>query len=165
MNWNKNLCHNSDFETTCLSLWTPCLAFGFNKQKFNTMDGQVSSHWCGPSLAYCGSQIIGSVLLLTYSNWVLSAYHVVPGPDAVQSIVSFGGALGTACYAGHFRKQLREKYNITGSLRGDVCTHLWCAPCALCQETAELKFQNDVLIGNEDFTKAPYIQVMTDSEV
>jgi Cys-rich protein (TIGR01571 family) len=140
-------------------LWTPCLAFGFNKQKFDSMNGQISPHWCGPSIAYCGSNLIGGFLMLTYGTCILNAYNVVPSPDIVQSIISIGGALGTACYAGNFRKKIREKYLIDGTLRGDICTHFWCSPCALCQETAELKYQNEVII---DTTKAPYIQVMTE---
>ena len=163
MNWHKSLCSNHEFENTCLSIWTPCIAYGLNKQKFDTLDGQVGSHWCGPTLAYCGSNILGSVLLLSYGSCVLDAYNVIPSPDAIQAIISFGGALGTACYAGHFRRKVREKYSIQGTLHGDVCTHLWCSPCALCQETAELRHQNDIINGNEDFSKAPFIQVMTDA--
>ena len=161
MNWSQSLCSNNDFEASCLSIWLPCLAFGFNKQKFQVLDGQVGTHWCGPALAYFGSNLIGTLLLLSYGSCILNGAHVIASPDALQAIASAGGALGTACYAGHFRKQIREKYSIEGDLRGDICTHLWCSPCALCQETAELKFQNDILNGNIEATKAPYVQVMT----
>ena len=160
MNWNQTLCSNNDFESACTSIWLPCLAFGFNKQKFQALDGQVGTHWCGPSIAYCGSNLIGSILLFSYGGCALNAAHIAASPDTLQAIASLGGALGTACYAGHFRKQLREKYAIEGNLRGDICTHMWCSPCALCQETAELKYQNDVLNGNIEATKAPYVQVM-----
>ena len=164
MEWSKSLTYLShNFENTCLSLWTPCLAFGFNKQKFDTLEGQVSTHWCGPALAYCGSNIVGSVLLFSYGSCFFSAYHLIPNPDVLQILMSIGGSLGTACYAGHFRRKIREKYNITGSLQGDICTHMWCSPCALCQETAELRHQNDIVNGNIDFTKAPYIQIMLEA--
>ena len=86
----------------------------------------------------------------------------MPNPDIIHLIASTGGAFGTACYAGHFRHRIREKYGIQGNLRGDICTHLWCSPFALCQETEELYHQNKIMNGTIDFTKAPYIQVMTD---
>ena len=163
MKWNNDLCSNNDFETTCISLWTPCLAFAFNKQKFNTLEGQVGVHWCAPALAYCGSNLIGSFLLLTYTGCALNSANIIASPDVLQIIASLGGSLGTACYCGHFRKQLREKYNIDGNIKGDICTHFFCSPCALCQETAELKYQNDLINNVADFTKAPFIQVMTDA--
>ena len=159
MNWNQTLCSNNDFETTCLSLWTPCFAFGFNKQKIDVFDGQVGTHWCGPALAYCGSNIVGSVLLLTFCS-CLNTAQIVASPDAIQAIASIGGTIGTACYAGHFRQQIRNKYSIEGNLSGDVCTHFWCSPCALCQETSELKYQNGNMNCYSDITKAPYVQVM-----
>lgn len=163
MNWNKNLCHNSDFETTCLSLWTPCLAFGFNKQKYETLDGQVATHWCGPALAYVGSNIVGSFLMFNYGICFLDVYNITLSKDAIQALSAIGGTISTSCYAGYFRKQLREKYSITGSLTNDICTHIWCSPCALCQESAELKYQNDIMNNDRDFTKAPYVQLMSDS--
>ena len=163
MDWSRHLIHPYDFENTCISLWTPCLAFGFNKQKLDTLNGQVSAHWCGPAFAYCGSNILGGFLLLSYSSCILNVLHFTPGPNVIQMIVSFGGSLATACYAGNFRSRLREKYNINGSLREDICIHMWCSPCALCQETSELKYQNDLLndFTKGSYTQGPYTQVMS----
>jgi len=160
MNWNQTLCSGHDFESTCVALWTPCVAFGLNKQKFDALDGQLGTHWCGPSLAYCGSNVIGSLLMLTYGGCALNAVHLIASPDALRATASLGGALGTACFAGHFRRKLRTKYGINGNLNEDICTHLLCSPCALCQETSELRYQNDILNGNIDATKAPFVQVM-----
>lgn len=146
--WSYNLlCNPSDFETICVSTWFPCLAYGFNKQKLDALDNKVSPHWCGPSIAYCGSNIVGAIVCLIYSPLVLHGTHVPL--DILQNIVALGGSLGTACYSGNFRKRIREKYNIKGNLHGDICTHFWCSPCALCQETLEI--HNRYFIENFDY--------------
>jgi len=165
-NWSNKLfleANKANFETTCVSLWFPCLAYGFNKQKLDTLDNNISPQWCGPAVAYCGSNILGVFMCLLYSPFVLNGAHVPP--EMVQNIIGLGGSLGTACYAGHFRKRLREKYSIEGNLRGDICTHFLCSPCALCQETLEIESQNVPVSFSTTFDdnsdKVPYIQLMT----
>ncbi len=39
------------------------------------------------------------------------------------------------------RKRLRFKYNIPNGRCGDFCTHFWCLPCAMCQESREIKWR------------------------
>ena len=159
---HKLICNRADFETSCLSIWLPCLAFGFNKQKLDTIDNHISPHWCGPSIAYCGSNIIGTVMCLLYAPLCMNGAHIPP--EIVQNAVAFGGSLGTACYAGNFRTRLREKYSIDGNLHADICTHIWCSPCALCQETMEINAQNRPFLYsaeiNDSNDKFPYVQVM-----
>ena len=159
MNWHQSLCCGpNDFETTCLALWLPCVAFGFNKQKLDTIENKISPQWCGPAFAYCGSNVLGSILCFSYGTCMLSSTHIALTPDIINLLSSTGALIGTSCYAGHFRKQLRDKYNIEGSLTNDICTHMFCSPCALCQETAEIQKQHEI---EQDFTKTPYVQVMT----
>ncbi|KAI6675751.1 hypothetical protein NL676_003657 [Syzygium grande] len=43
------------------------------------------------------------------------------------------------CYTCTCRTKLRGLYSIPGNQCGDCCVHLWCEPCALCQEYRELK--------------------------
>ncbi|CAK0786384.1 hypothetical protein CVIRNUC_009597 [Coccomyxa viridis] len=38
-------------------------------------------------------------------------------------------------YCAYWRTQLRKKYGIPGTCCGDWCVWMWCASCALCQET------------------------------
>lgn len=45
-------------------------------------------------------------------------------------LVAFVGCIGGALN----RAQVRTAYNVEGNFIGDCCVHLWCAPCAICQE-------------------------------
>jgi len=41
-------------------------------------------------------------------------------------LLCIGGAIN--------RAKVREAYEIQGNFCGDCCIHLWCRPCAICQE-------------------------------
>jgi Cys-rich protein (TIGR01571 family) len=44
------------------------------------------------------------------------------------------------------RAQVRNAYGVEGNFVGDCCTHLWCGPCAVCQEYRQaLRKQGKVL--------------------
>lgn len=40
---------------------------------------------------------------------------------------------------GYQRRKLREKYNLRHAPCGDCTVHLFCSPCAVCQESRELR--------------------------
>ncbi|KMT18517.1 hypothetical protein BVRB_2g026550 [Beta vulgaris subsp. vulgaris] len=51
-------------------------------------------------------------------------------------------------YACAYRSKLKRQYGILGSPLEDLCTHIWCHPCALCQEHRELEHRGyDVPLG------------------
>lgn len=37
------------------------------------------------------------------------------------------------------RGKIRNRFNINGSIVHDICCHIWCSPCAVCQEYREVK--------------------------
>ncbi|KAL3716253.1 hypothetical protein ACJRO7_007936 [Eucalyptus globulus] len=43
-------------------------------------------------------------------------------------------------YTCTYQTKLRGLYLIAGDQCGDCCVHLWCEPCAFCQEHRELKY-------------------------
>ena len=45
-------------------------------------------------------------------------------------LIAFLGPIGGAIN----RAQVRSAYGIEGNFCGDCCMHLWCGPCAICQE-------------------------------
>lgn len=138
MNWTKKLISFHDFETTFISWGCPCLAYAFNKQKYNALEGYKSPNWCGPAIAYCGSQLIGGMLCYSYGTYLLNSMNIIITKDLVYGLVSVGSAMGSSCYSAELRTKIRQKYGIDGNTCNDVCVHYWCNPCASCQETAEL---------------------------
>lgn len=55
---------------------------------------------------------------------------------------AFLGPIGAAIN----RAQVRNAYGVEGNFCGDCCIHLWCAPCAVCQEYRQsLRKQGKVL--------------------
>lgn len=52
-------------------------------------------------------------------------------------------------YSSLFRAKIRNKYGLPDAPAPDWLTHLFCEPCALCQEYRELKHRGfDPKIGN-----------------
>ena len=41
------------------------------------------------------------------------------------------------------RRQIREQFDLQGSVCGPECAHFWCGPCALAQDLRELKYRVD----------------------
>lgn len=49
-------------------------------------------------------------------------------------------------HAGSMRTQLRNKYNIDGSISNDYLMHFFCSPCAICEETQIIRNTNELEI-------------------
>lgn len=49
------------------------------------------------------------------------------------------------CWLPHWfeRGKLRKKYNLKEDNVGDLCTTIFCGPCALCQEAREIKLRGN----------------------
>ncbi|XP_021760007.1 protein PLANT CADMIUM RESISTANCE 2-like [Chenopodium quinoa] len=66
---------------------------------------------------------------------------------ALYGIVGFLSGLHFV-YACAYRTKLKRQYGISASPIQDLCTHIWCHPCALCQEHRELQHRGyDVPLG------------------
>lgn len=51
-------------------------------------------------------------------------------------------------YGCAYRTKLKRQLGISASPINDLCTHIWCHPCALCQEHRELQYRGyDVPLG------------------
>ncbi|KAL2932551.1 Protein PLANT CADMIUM RESISTANCE 2 [Bienertia sinuspersici] len=51
-------------------------------------------------------------------------------------------------YTCAYRGKLKRQFGISASPIEDLCTHIWCHPCALCQEHRELQYHGyDVPLG------------------
>ncbi|KAK9105939.1 hypothetical protein Scep_022783 [Stephania cephalantha] len=56
----------------------------------------------------------------------------------VHLLTSRLGAVLLSCV---YRRKLKKQYNLEGNDCTDFCLHLWCSPCATCQEYRELQHQ------------------------
>lgn len=73
----------------------------------------------------------------------------------------FPGAM-VACYACGYRKALRTKHKLQEAPCGDLTTHLFCHPCAICQEYREIRERSNDSTPSLIWTDmtAPPIQTM-----
>jgi Cys-rich protein (TIGR01571 family) len=86
----------------------------------------------------CGCfQEWNSCLIVTFVPFGMSAIQAI-AVDKAQGkglVVPF---LLSACIgpigAAINRDQVRQAYSIEGNFCGGCCIHLWCGPCAVCQE-------------------------------
>ncbi|KAB8087644.1 cell number regulator 2 isoform X1 [Oryza sativa Japonica Group] len=62
---------------------------------------------------------------------------------------------GCSCiYSCIYRSKLRSQYGLQETPCPDCLVHLWCEPCALCQEYRELKKRGfDMSLGNRKFNR------------
>jgi Cys-rich protein (TIGR01571 family) len=66
---------------------------------------------------------------------------LVAGAVWVGVLLIFGCPCFVSCM---WRTKLRAKYNLPQDGLGDLCTHFWCGPCALCQVC--------IIIAHSDFS-------------
>lgn len=56
------------------------------------------------------------------------------------------GFLLATFYNGLYRTKMRRQWRLKGSLSSDYCLHLFCHPCALCQQYRQLEHQGFIVI-------------------
>ncbi|KAI5888267.1 PLAC8-domain-containing protein [Schizophyllum commune H4-8] len=111
--WSNGICSVSgNCKTLCLACCCPCIVYGHNQRRFHHLRRHGTSDL--ESSASCGGRACWIHCLLTSfigCGWILQ----IP-----------------------FRRRVRRRYSIRGSLLGDCCASFWCNPCALTQEALEL---------------------------
>lgn len=159
---NSLVCTQAPFETTCLSAFCPMCQYGHNVQKFKQSNEEIAPSWIPHTCGYFGSYAVGSILFILYANAFATLSHATLNPELINTIGNLGGSICLGAYAGKFRSELREKYNIKGSKFNDCLIHSLISPCALCQEAQEIEIRSK---GNESLVigsfEAPYIPVMS----
>ena len=65
------------------------------------------------------------------------------GSNAAGCVIYFALAfLFCQCIPGvAIRQTMHRTYNLKGGCLGACCAYLWCAPCAICQDTREIAYQ------------------------
>lgn len=114
--WSSGLfdcCQDTD--SCLLGLFCPCVLFGKNVEKLH------SRPFFGPCCIHC---VLGGGVAFG-ASWVV-------GPAAFWLTL-------VSCYACGYRTEIRSKYHLQPRPCGDCATHFWCHPCAICQETREMK--------------------------
>ena len=138
-----SLCDCTHTEHMMMSIFcTPCM-FGMNQSKLNTLDGEINSSMIPGCVAYTTIGIGWQLIGLLYGDACGASAQIA------QAGSSFCGTLGTGLYAASTRRRLRGKYNLEGSMMGDVCLHMWLSPCAVCQEANEIKYRTTVSADQE----------------
>jgi len=108
----------SSCETCCYACFCPCFAYGQNMSRLHNLKVQGVPHSKEGELftAEC----------LTY----------LAIPD--DTIRGFYACIG--------RKKIRERYNIEGDCWKDCLCHSFCAPCAITQESREIRLEEESLL-------------------
>lgn len=116
--WSSGICACfDDMPSCCVGVFCPCFLFGKNAESLGsgTLAGSCMTHFI------LWGVVNGLCCLLTEG-----ALLGIPG-----TVV--------ACYACGYRKALRAKYNLQEAPCGDLTTHIFCHPCAICQEYREIR--------------------------
>eukprot|EP00243_Klebsormidium_subtile_P005928 TRINITY_DN2452_c0_g1_i1.p1 TRINITY_DN2452_c0_g1~~TRINITY_DN2452_c0_g1_i1.p1 ORF type:complete len:242 (-),score=15.12 TRINITY_DN2452_c0_g1_i1:380-1105(-) len=125
--WDGGVCGCCDKrdDRCCLTCWFPYTTFGQAMQR--------------TGLGRCVPQAI------THFALGIGAFIVLLIIAAASGIgwLIYVGILLMICgwsYGGYWRYQMRRRFNISGgSLIEDVCLHMWCSTCAICQEWRTLE--------------------------
>ncbi|KAL6652615.1 hypothetical protein ACP70R_011540 [Stipagrostis hirtigluma subsp. patula] len=113
--WSTGLCDCADdADSCCLTFFCPCVTFG----RIATIVDQGAT-W-------------GWRRRRPWTNQACCAMGTVYALLAPE--LSF---LCSCCY----RSKLRTNYGLAAEPCVDCCVHLWCEPCALCQEYRELQYR------------------------
>lgn len=128
---------------------TPCL-FGENAYSIKKHPSCLS-YALSYNMLILSSQITGAFI-----GSVSMPYNVYIG--SVIGVLLSNAFIGH--YAGNIRTQLRDKYDIDGSVCEDFWTHFCCSPCAVCQEAHEIRCRNNVNIL-DDIDEQEYASLIT----
>ncbi|KAH0464912.1 hypothetical protein IEQ34_005015 [Dendrobium chrysotoxum] len=143
--WSSGICACCDDMQSCIiGTICPCFLFGKNAEFLGsgTLAGSCMTHFILWGLV--------NSLCCLFSGGILAF---------------FPGAM-VACYACGYRKALRAKYKLQEAPCGDLTTHLFCHPCAICQEYREIRERSTGSTPPLIWTdmNAPTIQAMHPTE-
>ena len=163
MNWNNDFFSKMKNDTMLTGIFCPCVLYGHNSAKFDTLQGSVYSSLWIPTTGYVAAAFVG---MLSFGVYGAIAHNLglKLSVDTLHCISSLGGNALIGCHAGNRRSEIRQKYGIDGTRCGDCLIHAVASPCALCQEYNELERQENLhhnVNAMFDVTQVPYQQVMT----
>ncbi|KAJ8570686.1 hypothetical protein K7X08_037658 [Anisodus acutangulus] len=141
--WESGLCScfgkndefvSSDFEVCLLGTLAPCVLYGSNAERIGSSPGSFANH----CLPYTGLYLIGQ----SFFGWnCMAPWFSYPSRTAIRQRFNLEGnceevTRSCGCYGGFVEdEERREQCESTC----DFATHIFCHPCALCQEGRELR--------------------------
>ena len=137
--WESGLCNcGQNCNVCCVSLVAPWWFLMTNTDQIAS-DSAPMFHECGTCCT--AGQRIGWFYGITFYAEVCYC-----GSSATSGIVGFLGLLHCFAICGHacVRQRIREKYSIPPGCCtdcDDCCVALWCYPCAITQEKAQLEYE------------------------
>ncbi|CAN4109626.1 unnamed protein product [Withania somnifera] len=125
---------SSDFEVCLLGTLAPCVLYGSNAERIGSSPGSFTNH----CLPYTGLFLIGQ----SFFGWnCMAPLFSYPSRTAIRQRFNLEGnceavTRSCGCYGGFAEdEERREQCESTC----DFATHIFCHPCALCQEGRELR--------------------------
>ncbi|EJD37523.1 PLAC8-domain-containing protein [Auricularia subglabra TFB-10046 SS5] len=116
--WSEGICGCCGAFGTCIyATCCPCMVYGKNKSRREQLDQTGTAHAGGGS-ACGGDCCLHAALLLCGLGWILQIGE---------------------------RGATRRRYGIGGGCFGDCCAVFWCNPCALTQESQEIRLEEKTL--------------------
>ncbi|XP_058212861.1 cell number regulator 8-like [Rhododendron vialii] len=130
---NDEFC-SSDLEVCLLGSVAPCVLYGGNVERLGSAPGTFANH----CLPYCALYTIGQAFLQSNS---LAPCFSYPNRTAIRQKFNLEGgceALDRSCgCCGSFVEDDVQREHCESVC--DFATHVFCHPCALCQEGRELR--------------------------
>ncbi|XP_060176897.1 cell number regulator 8-like [Lycium barbarum] len=162
--WESGLCScfgkndefvSSDFEVCLLGTLAPCVLYGSNAERIGSSPGSFANH----CLPYLGLYLIGQ----SFFGWnCMAPWFSYPSRTAIRQRFNLEGNCEAAtrscgCYGGFVEdEERREQCESTC----DFATHIFCHPCALCQEGRELRRR----LPHPGFSAKPVLFMMPPAE-
>jgi len=140
--WKSSLFGCFEDCETCLlgAFCTPCL-YGQNAAAMQVLaTGEPAgcmNHCCN---YYC-SALLPSIFAGSFFALAMSGGAAPVDPQALSTVQNLATNCGIGCFAGANRSEIRSRFNIEGSGTSDFVHHFLCSPCAVCQESREIKHQ------------------------
>ncbi|XP_009358156.1 cell number regulator 8 [Pyrus x bretschneideri] len=130
---NDEFC-SSDLEVCLLGSVAPCVLYGSNAERLGSAPGTFANH----CLPYSALYLIGN----TFFGWnCLAPWFSYPRRTAIRRKFNLEGsceALNRSCgCCGSFMDDEQQKEQCETAC--DFATHVFCHPCALCQEGREIR--------------------------
>ena len=130
---NDEFC-SSDLEVCLLGSVAPCVLYGSNAERLGSAPGTFANH----CLPYSALYLIGN----TFFGWnCLAPWFSYPRRTAIRRKFHLEGsceALNRSCgCCGSFMDDEQQKEQCETAC--DFATHVFCHPCALCQEGREIR--------------------------
>ncbi|XP_049342715.1 cell number regulator 8-like [Solanum verrucosum] len=141
--WESSLCScfgkndefaSSDFEVCLLGTLAPCVLYGSNAERIGSSPGSFTNH----CLPYTGLFLIGQ----SFFGWnCMAPWFSYPNRTAIRQRFNLEGnceavTSSCGCHGGFVEDEERREHCESTC---DFLTHIFCHPCALCQEGRELR--------------------------